>query len=174
MRARPAIADDAGAFAGVVSAVADEEHWIATEPPVDVAALADQLRTALNGGDALWVLEDEDARVVGTLGLHVVPARGVVSLGMCIVAGARRRGGGRLLMDAALDWLAHGDMHKVELEVWPDNGPAISLYARYGFEVEGLRRILPARVHGLVEHPAGRASWPPSDHAEDRAQWPAR
>ena len=32
------------------------------------------------------------------------------------------------------------DIHKLELEVWPDNGPAISLYARYGFEVEGLRR----------------------------------
>ena len=31
-------------------------------------------------------------------------------------------------------------MHKLELEVWPDNGPAISLYTRYGFEVEGLRR----------------------------------
>ncbi|MGH2918993.1 MAG: GNAT family N-acetyltransferase [Solirubrobacteraceae bacterium] len=61
-------------------------------------------------------------------------------LGMCVVAAARGRGGGHALLDAAMAWLAGSDMHKVELEVWPDNGPAIALYARYGFEVEGLRR----------------------------------
>ena len=43
-------------------------------------------------------------------------------------------------MDTALRHLATTDAHKVELEVWPDNGRAISLYATYGFEVEGLRR----------------------------------
>lgn len=31
-------------------------------------------------------------------------------------------------------------LHKVELEVWPDNERAIALYASYGFEIEGLRR----------------------------------
>lgn len=31
-------------------------------------------------------------------------------------------------------------MHKIELEVWPDNARAIALYARAGFEVEGVRR----------------------------------
>lgn len=30
--------------------------------------------------------------------------------------------------------------HKVELEVWPDNSRAISLYESAGFEVEGPRR----------------------------------
>ena len=29
--------------------------------------------------------------------------------------------------------------HKVDLEVWPDNGRAIALYAGAGFTVEGLR-----------------------------------
>lgn len=67
-------------------------------------------------------------------------ARGVVSLGMCIVAPARGQGGGRALLDAAMAWLADSDMHKVDLEVWPDNAPAIALYTQYGFEVEGLLR----------------------------------
>lgn len=35
---------------------------------------------------------------------------------------------------------ADSDLHKVDLEVWPDNGRAISLYERYGFEIEGTRR----------------------------------
>lgn len=140
MRARPATTGDSEAFAAVVSAVADEERWIATEPPVDAAAFSDRVRKALEGGDALWVLEDARSRVVGTLGLHRSPAPGVVSLGMCVVAEARGCGGGQALLDAALAWLADSEIHKVELEVWLDNGTAIALYSRYGFEVEGLRR----------------------------------
>ncbi len=94
----------------------------------------------LDRGEALWVLEDGDGRVVGCLGLHKTHACGVVSLGTAIVADARGAGGGRMLMDAAMAWLAGSDLHKVELEVWPDNARAIALYERYGFEVEGLRR----------------------------------
>jgi putative acetyltransferase len=140
MRARPATADDAGAFAEILRAVAEEGRWIATEAPVDVAEQAERMRGMLDRGDTLWVLEDGDGRVVGCLGLHGTRARGVVALGMSIVADARGAGGGRMLMDAALAWLAGSDLHKVELEVWPDNARAIALYQRYGFEVEGLRR----------------------------------
>jgi len=140
VRARPATADDAEAYARVFAAVAEEGRWIAAEPPVDVVARAALVREWIEGGDALMVLEDDDATVVGGLGLHRRHAQGVVSLGMCIVADARGRGGGRALMDAAMAWLADSDMHKVELEVWPDNERAIGLYERYGFEVEGLRR----------------------------------
>ena len=140
MRARRATDDDAEAFAAVVGAVAEEGRWIGTEAPVDIAAFAARVRNALAGGDALWVLQDDARHVVGTLGLHRSNARGVVSLGMCIAAGARGQGGGHALLDVAMAWLADSDMHKVDLEVWPDNAPAIRLYAQYGFEVEGLRR----------------------------------
>ena len=138
--ARPATADDAEPYALVVAAVAQEGRWIATEPPVDVAARAALVREWLERGDRLFVLEDDDGRVVGGLGLHARGPSGVASLGMAIVADARGRGGGRALMDAAMAWLRDSDMHKVELEVWPDNERAISLYERYGFEVEGTRR----------------------------------
>lgn len=120
--------------------VAAEERWIATEPPVDVAAHAERMLGALERGAPLWVLEDDRGRVVGNLGLHETHAQGVMSLGMAIVADARGRGGGHALLQAALAWLDDSDMHKVELEVWPDNERAIALYERYGFEREGLRR----------------------------------
>ena len=140
MRVRLATDDDAEASAAVVAAVAEEGRWLGTVPPVDVAARAAQMREWVARRDGLFVLEDDEGRVVGCLGLHRHGARGVASLGMCIVADARGRGGGRMLMDAALDWLRDSDMHKVDLEVWPDNERAISLYERYGFEVEGTRR----------------------------------
>ena len=141
MHARPATTADAWAFAEVIAAVAAEERWIATEPPVDVAVRAERMREALERGrDRFWVLEDDDGRVVGNLGLHPTHADGVVSLGMAIVAGVRGRGGGSALLQAAMAWLHDSGHHKVELEVWPDNERAIALYERHGFEVEGLRR----------------------------------
>ncbi|CAA9508162.1 MAG: hypothetical protein AVDCRST_MAG67-2555 [uncultured Solirubrobacteraceae bacterium] len=150
MRARPATADDAEAFGAVIAAVAAEGRWIATEPPVDISERAANVRNWVDRGGGIFVLEDDDGRVVGTLGLHPTGVRGVVSLGMCIVADARGRGGGRMLMDTAMAWLADSDMHKVELEVWPDNERAISLYERYGFEVEGTRRDHYRRSDGSV------------------------
>ena len=140
MRVRRATAADAEAFVRVLTTVAEENRWIGTEPGFDVAARAARVRASIEAGEERWLLEDDDGAVIGNLGLHPTHARGVYSLGMSIVAPARGRGGGRLLMDTVLRHLATTDAHKVELEVWPDNGRAISLYASYGFEVEGLRR----------------------------------
>ena len=137
---RRATAQDAEAFASVVAAVAAEERWIGTEAPVDVGAFADRMRALLEAGeDVLWVLE-EDGSVVGTLGLHATRAAGVMSIGMCILEGARGRGGGRLFMETVMDHALASTLHKIELEVWPDNARAIALYESFGFEVEGERR----------------------------------
>ena len=140
MLVRRATPQDADAFAAVVASVAAEGRWIGTQPPVDVAALAERMRGKIEEGvDALWVLEDDRA-VIGTLGLHATGVDGVMGLGMCIVEHARGRGGGRAFMEAALAWARASPLHKVELEVWPDNERAIALYKAYGFEREGLRR----------------------------------
>jgi RimJ/RimL family protein N-acetyltransferase len=137
---RRATAQDAEAFASVVAAVAAEARWIGHEPPVDVPAFAESTRAQIEDGeDVLWVLE-EDGRVVGTLGLHTTRASGVMAIGMCIVEAARGRGGGRLLMETVMEHALASPLHKVELEVWPDNERAIALYESYGFEVEGERR----------------------------------
>ncbi|MEA2218657.1 MAG: hypothetical protein QOJ35_1283 [Solirubrobacteraceae bacterium] len=138
MLVRHATPQDAEAFAAVVAAVA-EEGWIATQPPVDVAAFADRVRAMLASGDTLFVADD-GGRVVGTAGLHGTRAAGVVSLGMSVVAQERGRGHGRALIEAAIAHARGARCHKIELEVWPDNARAIALYERFGFAVEGLRR----------------------------------
>jgi RimJ/RimL family protein N-acetyltransferase len=149
MRVRRATPADAEAFVGVLATVAEERRWIGTEPGFDVDERVERVRAAIEDGEPRWVLEDDDS-VIGILGLHPTHARGVLSLGMAIVASARGRGGGRRLMDTALLHLATTDAHKLELEVWPDNGRAISLYASYGFEVEGLRRAHYLRRDGSL------------------------
>jgi putative acetyltransferase len=150
MHVRRATVADAEAVVGVLATVAEENRWIGTEPGFDVGQRTARIRASIEAGKACWVLEDKDGAVIGNLELLPAHARGVLSLGMAIVAPARGRGGGRLLMGTAMRHLATSDAHKVELEVWPDNGPAISLYVAYGFEVEGLRRCHYRRKDGTL------------------------
>ena len=65
---------------------------------------------------------------------------GVLSLGIVILGECRGQGGGRALLEAVIESVAGRDAHKLELEVWPDNGRALALYAAYGFTIEGYRR----------------------------------
>lgn len=127
-------------MARVLATVA-EEGSIGTEAPVDVEARAQRFREALEnvGAGGMWVLDDE-GRVVGTAGVHESGPPGVLSFGMALLPEARGRGGGRALLGVILDHARACGAHKVELEVWPDNVRAIALYARAGFQVEGVRR----------------------------------
>lgn len=140
VRVRNAEVTDVGAMAQVMAIVA-EEGSIGTEPPVDVDELAQRFRRTLEspGNSAVWVLE-ESGRVLGHASARDTGAPGVQTLGMIIVPEGRGRGGGRALLDEAIQHARDCRAHKLELEVWPDNARAIALYARVGFEVEGYRR----------------------------------
>jgi len=139
MFVRQATTHDAEGFAAVMEAVAEEGRWIGTEAPVDREALHARIRKMLADGDVLFVI-DVGGEIVGTAGLHGTHAKGVVSLGMAILAERRGRGGGRALLEAAIEHARGMGCHKIELEVWPDNDRAIALYDKFGFAVEGLRR----------------------------------
>jgi RimJ/RimL family protein N-acetyltransferase len=137
MHVRDATFEDCDAIGAGMKAVVDEGRWLATEAAT-ADELADRFRQVILEGDPLLVLE-EDGGIVGSLGLHSTDARGVLALGMWVLAAHRGRGGGRMLMEAALATRPE-DVHKIELEVWPDNEAAIALYRKLGFEEEGLRR----------------------------------
>lgn len=77
--------------------------------------------------------------MVGSAGAHEAGVPGVLSLGMALLAEARGRDGGRTLLEAVLGHAGEHGTHKLDLEVWPENGRAIALYAAMGFVVEGLK-----------------------------------
>lgn len=88
--------------------------------------------------------------IVGQLGLHTFPnfprRRHVGQLGMAIRDDWHGKGAGSALMQAALEladnWL---NLSRVELEVFTDNEPAIALYKKFGFVVEGTHKMFAYR-----------------------------
>lgn len=138
VRVRPATLEDCAAIGRGMKTVVDEGSWLATESTTGAGQLEQRFRDEIERGTPLIVLE-EDGAVVGSIALHPTAVSGVLSVGMWILSSHRGRGGGRMLMDAALAARPER-VHKIELEVWPDNEAAISLYRGMGFEREGLRR----------------------------------
>lgn len=88
------------------------------------------------------VVEDE---VVGQLTLHTNPTRArrrhAGALGIAVRDDWQGQGVGTALMAACIDladnWL---NLTRLELEVYVDNEPAIRLYTKFGFEIEGTLR----------------------------------
>ncbi len=83
-----------------------------------------------------------DGEVVGQCGLHTSPSRPrrrhAASIGIVVRDDWQGKGVGTALMQALVDlsdkWL---NLSRLELEVFTDNEPAIKLYQKFGFKIEG-------------------------------------
>lgn len=62
------------------------------------------------------------------------------TLGMGLIRGYRRQGIGTRLMERTIGAAKAGGIERVELEVYASNTPAISLYEKWGFAHEGVKR----------------------------------
>jgi RimJ/RimL family protein N-acetyltransferase len=98
-------------------------------PPGSLRIMADPGDGAVVGEIVLWREMGERLRHGATLGISVHPEWQGIGLG-------------RRLMSAALDWARteKAAPRRVELRVLADNARARSLYAAFGFTVEGVRR----------------------------------
>ncbi len=75
-------------------------------------------------------------------------------LGMGVHEGYRKRGIGQRLVDQAIAKAKQQGIERIELEVFASNHPAIRLYKKVGFEVEGVKknaRKLDGAYDDLVE-----------------------
>jgi L-phenylalanine/L-methionine N-acetyltransferase len=86
-----------------------------------------------------------DDRIAGRLGLSTDPSRPrrkhAGGIGMAVHDDFQGRGVGTALLQAAIDmadnWL---NLQRLELTVFVDNEPAVRLYKKCGFEIEGTLR----------------------------------
>jgi L-phenylalanine/L-methionine N-acetyltransferase len=100
--------------------------------------------TELTEGDLVFVALAGD-EIVGHAGIHPAgksPRRAhAMHLGIVVAGDWQGRGVGTALMRAMVGvadgWL---NVTRLELTVFADNAPAIALYRKFGFEVEGTHR----------------------------------
>ena len=137
--------DDVPALIALINTLAAEHSQLFIQPvdPVTgVAALRAHLAAiATSGSEAVLVARDGSSLsglVTGTRGGH--PARrGVIDIGIGVRADHRGQGIGFALL-AALEAWAHGaGCHRLQLHVVTTNAPAIALYRKAGFAIEGKR-----------------------------------
>jgi putative acetyltransferase len=95
-----------------------------------------------------------DGRIIGNGGFERLQGRRshVAYLGMGLHDDYHGRGiGSRLLgelVTMADDWL---NLKRIELTVYVDNAPAIALYRRNGFEIEGTHKDFAFRAGSFVD-----------------------
>jgi putative acetyltransferase len=97
-----------------------------------------------------------DGEVAGHAGIHPVgrsPRRAHARmLGMAVQQRFHGKGVGTALMQALVDladkWLP---VTRIELTVFTDNGRAIDLYKRFGFEIEGTHKAYALRDGKYVD-----------------------
>jgi RimJ/RimL family protein N-acetyltransferase len=176
---RRATQADIEARLDLLSAVANEGRWIATEE-VDRDTRRARLVEYLKNEDRASFVALVGDELVGTLFVELRSGDG--ALGMQVAADHRRRGVGSALMVAAIEWAKRVGAHRLSLTVFPHNHAARALYAKFGFKTEGtLNRAVRRRngelwdaiAMGLVldTHAPGAVLRPslPSPHAELRA-----
>ena len=82
-----------------------------------------------------------EGEIVGQVFLQIFPRprrKHVGQIGMSVRDDYQGQGVGSALMQAAVDMADHWlNILRLELEVYTDNEPAVRLYKKFGFEIEG-------------------------------------
>jgi RimJ/RimL family protein N-acetyltransferase len=153
---RRATPHDAPALVELAEGVGREEgRWIlGTGPWRSVSDERRYLRTIQRYPDAAVAVAEDGGRIVGRLSLSRDPhpaSRHVADLGLMVAASHRRQGVGTALLDEAVAWARSAGVRKLELHVFPWNGPALRLYESFGFVREGYRKRHYERGGELVD-----------------------
>jgi len=141
---RRAVSNDAKAIISSINVICAEEnafytkHFIST--PIWEAVLYNP-DTVL---DHLLVVAEWHGKYVGAgqlfPGSPQTHFHHVAELGVWVLQPYRRRGIGTQLMAEMLEWARQQAIEKIVLNVFSNNTPAIGLYHKFGFTMEGYRR----------------------------------
>ncbi len=125
------------------------------EPGINIPLAPDEVTTTLEQEKALledihdspraiMLVADAGGAIVGELSLKAISSRRAVqhvaTLGMSVKQEWRGKGVGRALMADAIAWAPTAGIKRIELYVYCRNAPAIALYEKFGFAVEGRRK----------------------------------
>jgi putative acetyltransferase len=143
-RATPA---DAAALVAHITGIVSEPVRTAPLDPDEVMTVEAErglIEQFASSERAIMLVAEDGGEIVGDLTLRAISPRRalqhVASLGMSVRASHRRRGIGRALLEAGIEWARGIGITRLELYVFADNAPAIALYEALGFQHEGRRK----------------------------------
>lgn len=124
----------------VYSVTTPEEYFIQLEEEIGF------LESYRKDPNRLFIVaETEEREIVGTLDFapgFLMRHRHWGEFGMGVLASFRGEGIGRALLETLLNWTKERpNLKKVCLSVHAGNIPAIELYKKLGFEIEGVKRL---------------------------------
>ncbi|MFD3158754.1 GNAT family N-acetyltransferase (plasmid) [Haloimpatiens sp. FM7330] len=91
---------------------------------------------------SLVLVAEIDGKIVGASTLqkgNCIKNKHVADFGITILQEYSNLKIGSLLMEKVIEWSKENEVEKIELEVFEKNIPAINLYKKFGFIVEGRR-----------------------------------
>ncbi|HZV93527.1 MAG TPA: GNAT family N-acetyltransferase [Caldimonas sp.] len=139
---RRAVPGDAAAFARIMGDPLVYPALLQMPHPSEEGWRSRLAEFGAPGKSDFMIVAERDGEVVGNAGLHPagiqIRRRHVGAIGICVAADAQGKGVGKALMQALCDY-ADGWMNllRIELIVFADNAPAIALYRKFGFRIEG-------------------------------------
>jgi ribosomal protein S18 acetylase RimI-like enzyme len=128
---------------------------LTAEPGINIPLGPDEVTTTLeqeksllseiaNSPNAIMLVGEADGAIVGELSLRAISPRRAVkhvaTLGMSVKQAWRGKGVGRSLLADAIAWAPSAGIKRIELYVYARNAPAIALYEKFGFAIEGRRK----------------------------------
>jgi RimJ/RimL family protein N-acetyltransferase len=145
---REAIPSDADRLIPYVNALADESDiYIALSPGefnLTVEEEREILENYASSENSIFLVAEFEGEIIGILNCRGSSRKATqhsVTLGMSVSRAIRNRGVGSLLLEHVIHWAQKNPtVSRIELNVFVENDAAISLYSKYGFQIEGTRR----------------------------------
>lgn len=156
---RPVQEADASTYVQLLAQLDRESEFLLWEPgerALTVSNMREELAST-NPTRRVRIVAASDGRLVGFLSALRGGSRRIqhrCDFTMGVLAAYRRQGIGRRLLEALEGWAGPLEVTRIELTVMAHNEPAISLYRRCGYQLEGTKhgaiRVRGAAVDELV------------------------
>ena len=145
---RPAKPEDTEGIIAHRAGIASEPDTYVSYTPEEANRAVEKEREniikKLEKGDLCLVAVAAEGRIIAEIGCSIDHyfsiTRHTAVLGMSVERNYRNQGIGSRMMEEAIKWAQEKRVVRLELEVYAENGPAIHLYEKNGFEVEGRKR----------------------------------
>ena len=135
---RDANETDAKAIRDIVDSVASEKWYIVPESSREDWDKTIQEIRSRKGRVMVAEVNGSTVGMAYLVGGKFEKDRHVAFLGITILKGFRRMGIGTAMMNQLVEWAkSQAGLEKISLKVFSTNTPAINMYRKLGFEVEG-------------------------------------